>query len=266
MGGRIVQIARDPARGEAAMARLQAISPDVRHSIHYADLSRLGEMKRVGREIAQAEPRIDILINNAGAMFGFRQLTEDGIERTFALNHLAYFVVTDALRARLLASVPARVVNTSSDAHRAGTLDFDDLQSERAYRSGRWEWARFGGAGYRVYARSKLCNILFTRELARQLAGTGVTANSFHPGFVATRFGDRSGGLLSLGIRVGKRFALSPAQGAETLVYLASSPDVSNVTGEYFVKCRPATPTPAAQDDEAARRLWLETEKLAGSG
>jgi NAD(P)-dependent dehydrogenase (short-subunit alcohol dehydrogenase family) len=199
MGGRIVQIARDPARGEAAMARLQAISPDVRHSIHYADLSRLGEMKRVGREIAQAEPRIDILINNAGAMFGFRQLTEDGIERTFALNHLAYFVLTDALRERLLASAPARVINTSSDAHRAGTLDFDDLQSERAYRSGLWEWARFGGAGYRVYARSKLCNILFTRELARQLAGTGVTANCFHPGFVATRFGDQAGGLLSLG-------------------------------------------------------------------
>jgi NAD(P)-dependent dehydrogenase (short-subunit alcohol dehydrogenase family) len=266
MGGRIVQIARDPARGEAAMARLQAISPDVRHSIHYADLSRLGEMKRVGREIAQAEPRIDILINNAGAMFGFRRLTEDGIERTFALNHLAYFVLTDALRARLLASVPARVINTSSDAHQAGALDFDDLQSERAYRSGRWEWAGFGGAGYRVYARSKLCNILFTRELARQLAGTGVTANSFHPGFVATRFGNQSGGLLSLGIRVGKRFALSPAQGAETLVYLASSPDVANVTGEYFVKCRPATPTPAAQDDDAARRLWRETEKLARSG
>jgi retinol dehydrogenase 12 len=220
----------------------------------------------VSREIAQAELRIDILINNAGAMFGFRQLTEDGIERTFALNHLACFVLTDALRERLLGSAPARVINTSSDAHRAATLDFDDLQSERAYRSGLWEWARFGGAGYRVYARSKLCNILFTRELARQLAGTGVTANSFHPGFVATRFGDQSGGLLSLGIRVGKRFALSPEQGAETLVYLASSPDVANVTGEYFVRCRPATPTHAAQDDDMARRLWQETEKLAATG
>jgi retinol dehydrogenase 12 len=266
MGGRIVQIARDRVRGEAAMARLQASSPGVRHVIHYADLSRLSEMKRVASDIAASEPRIDVLINNAGAMFGFRQLTEDGFERTFALNHLAYFVLTGALRERLLASAPARVINTSSDAHQAGTLDLDDLQSERAYRSGLWEWARFGGAGYRVYARSKLCNILFTRELARQLAGTGVTANSFHPGFVATRFGDQSGGLLSLGIRVGKRFALSPEQGAETLVYLASSPDVANITGEYFVRCRPATPTHAAQDDDVARRLWQETEKLAATG
>ena len=235
------------------------------HTVHYADLSRLGEMKRVGLDIAQAEPRIDVLINNAGAMFGFRQLTDDGFERTFALNHLAYFVLTDALRARLLASAPARVISTSSDAHQAGTLEFDDLQSERAYRSGLWEWARFGGAGYRVYARSKLCNILFTRELARQLAGTRVTANCFHPGFVATRFGDQSGGLLSLGVRVGKRFALSPEQGAETLVYLASSPDVAGITGEYFVRCRPATPTPAAQDDETARRLWQETGTLAAT-
>ena len=265
MGARIVQIARDRARGEAALARLARLTPGVPHTVHYADLSRLGEMKRVGLDIAQAEPRIDVLINNAGAMFGFRQLTDDGFERTFALNHLAYFVLTDALRARLLASAPARVISTSSDAHQAGTLEFDDLQSERAYRSGLWEWARFGGAGYRVYARSKLCNILFTRELARQLAGTRVTANCFHPGFVATRFGDQSGGLLSLGVRVGKRFALSPEQGAETLVYLASSPDVAGITGEYFVRCRPATPTPAAQDDETARRLWQETGKLAAT-
>jgi NAD(P)-dependent dehydrogenase (short-subunit alcohol dehydrogenase family) len=122
MGARIVQIARDRARGEAALARLARLTPGVPHTVHYADLSRLGEMQRVGLDIAQAEPRIDVLINNAGAMFGFRQLTEDGFERTFALNHLAYFVLTDALRARLLASAPARVVSTSSDAHQAGTL------------------------------------------------------------------------------------------------------------------------------------------------
>jgi NAD(P)-dependent dehydrogenase (short-subunit alcohol dehydrogenase family) len=260
MGGRVVQIARDRQR---ALARLRASG--VRHTIHYADLSRLAEMKRVGRAIAEAEPRIDILINNAGAMFGFRDLTADGLERTFALNHVAYFVLTDELRERLVAASPARVINTSSDAHRAGTLELDDLQSERAYRSGKWEWMRFGGAGYRVYGRSKLCNILFTRELARRLAGTGVTANSFHPGFVATRFGDESGGLVSLGVRIGKRFALTPEQGAETLVYLASSPDVEGVSGEYFVKCRRATPTLAAQDDEMARRLWEETARIAAT-
>jgi NAD(P)-dependent dehydrogenase (short-subunit alcohol dehydrogenase family) len=121
---------------------------------------------------------------------------------------------------------------------------------------------RYGGPGFKVYGRSKLCNILFTRELARRLAGTGVTANSLHPGFVATRFGNETGGLISFGIRVGKRFALSPEEGAETLVYLASSPEVSTVTGEYFHKCRPAIPTAEAQDDEKARRLWSESSRL----
>jgi NAD(P)-dependent dehydrogenase (short-subunit alcohol dehydrogenase family) len=262
-GARIVQVARDRGRGEAALARLRTIAPGVAHTIHYADLSRISEMKRVGRAIADAEPRIDVLINNAGAMFGFRELTADGLERTFALNHLAYFVLTDSLRERLINSAPARVINTSSDAHRAGTIELDDLQSERAYRSGRWEWMRFGGAGYRVYARSKLCNILFTRALARHLAGTGVTANSFHPGFVATRFGDASGGLISVGLRIAKRFALTPEQGAETLIYLAASPDVEGVSGEYFVRARRAIPTSAAQDDEMARRLWDETARIA---
>jgi NAD(P)-dependent dehydrogenase (short-subunit alcohol dehydrogenase family) len=262
-GARIVQVARDRARGEAAIARLRGIAPGVAHSIHYADLSRLSEMKRVGRQIADAEPRVDVLINNAGAMFGFHELTEDGLERTFALNHLAYFVLTNALRERLAASAPARVINTSSDAHRAGTIELDDLQSERAYRSGRWEWMRLGGAGYRVYARSKLCNILFTRELARRLAGAGVTANSFHPGFVSTRFGDASGGVISLGLRLAKRFALTPQQGAETLIYLAASPDVAGISGEYFVRSRPAAPTSAAQDDDMARQLWDVTARIA---
>ncbi len=263
MGARIVQVARDRGRGEAALKRLGACAPGIAHIIHYADLSRLSEMNRVASEIARAEPRIDVLINNAGAMFGSRQVTEDGLERTFALNHMAYFVLTHGLRERLVASAPARVVNTASHAHHAATLDFDDLQSAKAYRGNFSEWLRYGGSGFKVYGRSKLCNILFTRELARRLAGTGVTANCLHPGFVATRFGDQSGGLISFGIRVGKRFALSPQQGAETLVYLASSLEVASVTGEYFYKCRPVTPSREAQDDSGAQRLWLETARLA---
>ena len=263
MGARIVQVARDRQRGEAAMARLSQIKPGISHSIYYADLSRLREMKRVASEIAQAEPHIDVLINNAGAMFGTRELTEDGLERTFALNHMSYFVMTQGLEKRLAASGPARVVNTASDAHTSGTVDFDDLQSEKAYRFNFVDWMRSGGPAFKVYARSKLMNILYTRELARQLAGSGVTANSLHPGFVATRFGDQTGGLISFGIGIAKRFALTPEQGAETLVYLASSPDVTTVTGEYFHKCRPATPSHEAQDDAKARRLWVETAKLA---
>ena len=252
MGARIVQVARSRERGEGALKRLRERAPDIAHGIYYADLSRVSEMKRVAMEIAQAEPHIDVLINNAGAMFGSRQVTEEGLERTFALNHLSYFVLTQGLRQRLVASSPARVINTSSDAHASRTIDFSDLQSSKAYR------------GFNVYGFSKLCNILFTRQLARQLAGTGVTANCLHPGFVATRFGDQAGGLFSFVIRLAKRFALSPQQGAETLIYLASSPDVAKVTGEYFYKCRPATPSKEAQNNAKAERLWTETARLAG--
>ncbi len=266
MGARLVLVARDKARAEGALTRLRAVSPGVAHSVHYADLSRVAEMKRVAADIAAAEPRIDVLINNAGALFNSRQVTEDALELTFALNHMAYFVLTHGLRDRLLVSAPARIVNTSSDAHQVAKLDFDDLQSENGYHPPFREWIRVGGAsGFKVYARSKLANILFTRELARRLAGTGVTANCLHPGFVATRFGDESGGFVSHAIRLWKKlFAISPEQGAETLVYLTSAPEVANVTGGYFYKCRPATPAAAAQDDIAARRLWLETARLAG--
>jgi NAD(P)-dependent dehydrogenase (short-subunit alcohol dehydrogenase family) len=252
MGARIVQVARDKSRGEAALERLRQRAPGVAHSIHYADMSRLAQMKQVAAQIAAAEPRIDVLINNAGALFTSRQVTEDGLELTFALNHMSYFVLTNGLRERLAASSPARVVNTSSDAHKGAKLDFSDLQSAR------------GSSGFKVYGRSKLCNILFTRELARRLAGAGVTANCLHPGFVATRFGDQSGGALSFAVRAAKLFAISPEKGAETIIYLASSPEVANVSGKYFYKCRAKTPIREAQDDDAAQRLWVETAKLAG--
>jgi retinol dehydrogenase 12 len=251
-GARIVLVARDKTRGEAMLARLRESGPGVEHAVHYGDLSLVPEMKRVAAEIAAAEPRIDVLINNAGALFGSRQVTADGLELTFATNHVAYFVLTHGLRDRLVAAAPARIINTSSDAHKGNRLDFSDLQSANDYR------------GFKVYGRSKLANILYTRELARRLAGTAVTANCLHPGFVATRFGDQSGGMLSFAVRVAKNFAISPEKGAETIVYLASSNEVANVTGKYFYKCREATPTREALDDDAARRLWQETERLAG--
>jgi NAD(P)-dependent dehydrogenase (short-subunit alcohol dehydrogenase family) len=252
MGARIVLVARDRTRGEAALTRLRSRNKSLAHSIHYGDLSRISEMKRVAAEIAAVERRIDVLINNAGAMFGSRQVTPDNLELTFAVNHMAYFVLTLGLSERLFASSPARVVNTASAAHRGNKLDFDDLKSMRGY------------SGFKVYGRSKLCNILFTRELSRRWSGKGVTANCLHPGFVATRFGDGSGGFLSLGTRLAKTFAISPEKGAETIVYLASSPEVANVSGGYFYQCRPATPTAEARDDATAQRLWLESAKLAG--
>jgi NAD(P)-dependent dehydrogenase (short-subunit alcohol dehydrogenase family) len=252
MGARIVLVARDAARGQKTLTRLPGIGTGVAHSIYYGDLSRISESKRVAAEIAAAEPHIDVLINNAGALFSTRRLTSDNLEETFATNHMAYFVLTLGLKANLLAAAPARVVSTASDAHKGYTLDFDDLQAAKGY------------SAIRAYGRSKLCNILFTRELARRWSGTGVTANCLHPGFVATRFGDRSGGFLSGVMRIAKNFAISPEKGAETIVYLASSPDVAAISGDYFYKCRPATPTAGGRDDAAADRLWNESAKLAG--
>jgi NAD(P)-dependent dehydrogenase (short-subunit alcohol dehydrogenase family) len=251
-GARIVFIARDQKRGEETLKHLNAIAPGQAHKAYYGDLSRLSEMKRVGAEIAAGEPTIDVLINNAGAAFMTRQATEDGLEKTFALNHMSYFVLTELLRPRLGAG--GRIVSTASTAHRGTHLDFDDLQSEKKY------------SGFSVYGRSKLCNILFTRELARRRAGTGITANCLHPGFVATRFGNANGGLFAIALGLAKNFALSPEQGASTIIYLASSPDVENTTGLYFDKCKPVTPSREAQNDVDAKRLWDVSAKIAGFG
>jgi NAD(P)-dependent dehydrogenase (short-subunit alcohol dehydrogenase family) len=248
-GARIILIARDRARATRALAELNRARPGVAHRAVYADLGSIAETRRVAAEIATVEPRIDVLINNAGALFNRRRLSPDGLEMTFALNHMAYFVLTEGLKRPLLES-GARIVNTASGAHHGAVLDFDDLQSERAY------------SGFRVYGRSKLCNILFTRELARRVQGSGVTVNCLHPGFVATRFGDGSGGLLQALMPVAKLGAISPQKGADTIVYLASSPEVASVTGLYFFKRKPERPSAAAQDDVAASRLWAESERL----
>jgi retinol dehydrogenase 12 len=251
-GARIVFIARDRNRGEATLAKLDAKAPGLSHKVHYADLSLVAEMKRVAAEIAASEPRIDVLINNAGAAFAQRQVTAEGFELTFALNHLSYFVVTAGLRERLLGSTPARIVSTSSTAHMGMKIDLNDLQTKNGYSS------------LKAYGRSKLENILFTRELARRLRGTGLTANCLHPGVVATRFGHESGGVLQPFLKALQIFAISPEKGAATIVYLASSPDVVNVTGEYFAKNKIAKTSAAAQDMSLAAALWAKTAELTG--
>jgi len=253
MGARIVLVARDQTRAEATLARLARVAPKLGHAVRLADLSSMAETRRVGALIAKAEPRIDVLINNAGAMFAGRRVTAEGLEMTFALNHMAYFLMTAALAERLAASSPARIVSTASGAHHGMTLDFSDLQGAKGYN------------GWRAYGRSKLANILFTREAARRLAGAGVTANCFHPGVVATRFGSPSGGWTSRLLRLVRPFFVTPREGADTLVHLASSPEVANVSGAYFVKRRPVEPSGAARDDQAAKTLWVASERLAAS-
>src|SRR5579862_4359146 len=189
-GARIVLIARDGGRAQRTLARLRQIGPQAAHQAHIAELSDLAGVGRVGAAIAAQEPRIDVLINNAGSIHARRELTADGLERTFALNHMAYFVLTGELLNRLLASAPARIVNTASRAHKGNMLDFEDLQMAKHYRP------------LTAYGRSKLANILFTRELAARLAGKGVTANCLHPGFVATGLGQRGAGVFGLMVRL----------------------------------------------------------------
>jgi len=254
LGARLVLVGRDRAKGEIALARLHALRPGCQVGIFYADLARLDAVRRLAAELLDAAPRIDVLVNNAGAIFRRREETEDGLERTFALNHMAYFVLTAWLRERLAASGPGRIVNVASGAHRRASLDFTDLQMTRDFD------------GWTAYRRSKLCNILFTRELARRLAGSGVTANCLHPGFVASGFGDNTNGVFRLGLSWAKRmFAISLERGAETPVYLAAAPEVQGVSGRYFGQCREETPSPAAQDDASALRLWQESARLAAA-
>jgi NAD(P)-dependent dehydrogenase (short-subunit alcohol dehydrogenase family) len=251
-GARLVLVGRDREKGNAALARVRQVRADCEASALYADLSRLDAVRALAAELA-ALPRIDILINNAGAVFNRRAETEDGLERTFAVNHMGYYLLTRLLQPVLAASAPARVVVVASGAHRRARLDFDDLQMAHGFD------------GRTAYSRSKLCNILFTRELARRLAGTGVTANCLHPGFVATRFGDNTDGLFRMVLSLAKRLiAIAPARGAETVVYLATSPDVASVSGLYFGECHARSPSAAAQDDGAALRLWNESARIAG--
>ena len=254
-GARIVLIARDPARADATLAKLRTANPSALHTVHLADLSSLAEMKRVAGEIAAAEPRIDVLVNNAGAVFTARQESVDGLEMTFAVNHMAYFVVTNILLPNLKATPGARIVSTASMAHSSGKIDFDDLQLRKKYST------------FHAYGTSKLMNILFSRELARRLEGSGVTANCLHPGGVATRFGSNNSGLMAVIFKVAISIAgISPEKGAQTIIHLASSPDVATISGEYFYKCKVIEPTAAAQDDAAAKRLWDVSAKIAGIG
>ena len=250
-GALLTIVARDEQKADATAERLRAAGGEV--DVLLADLGVQASVRRLADELLERYPRIDVLVNNAGAMFASRRLSPDGVELTWALNHLAPFLLTNLLTDLLVASAPARVVTVSSNAHTRATLDLDDPQFERR-----------GYAAFTVYGQSKLANILFTLELAERLQGRGVTANCLHPGFVRSQFGMRTNGLLAAGIRVARLFAITPEQGARTSIYLATSPEVADVTGRYFVNRRVATPRPQATDAELARRLWDASERMTG--
>jgi retinol dehydrogenase 12 len=253
LGATVIVVARDPARGEAAAAEITAVAPHAQVEVMAADLSSLAQVRRLAREILAGRDRLDVLVNNAGVLLTSRRLTAEGLDTTFATNHLGPFLLTGLLRGLLERSAPARVVTVSSAAHKqVRAIPWDDLPYGARTAPGP------------AYPLSKLLNILFTAELARRLAGTGVTANCLHPGFVRTELGRDVTGVLGAVVPLALRLRPGPATGAATSVYLASSPEVAGVTGGYFVKCRPARPSPLARDAGAAARLWRLSEELAG--
>jgi retinol dehydrogenase-12 len=251
-GATVVVAGRNPERGTATVNRIRQESGNSAVELLLADLSAQVQVQQLAEEFLRRFARLDVLVNNAGAIFSRRRLSPDGIEMTFALNHLGYFLLTNLLLDTLKASAPARIINVSSDAHRRGYVNFVDLQGQHHY------------SGWRAYCQSKLANLLFTYELARRLEGTGVTANAMHPGFVATGFGRNNHGLFAMLIRLAQLTALSPERGAETLIYMATSPELAGITGTYFVKKRSVTSSRASYDQVAAQRLWQLSVEMSG--
>jgi NAD(P)-dependent dehydrogenase (short-subunit alcohol dehydrogenase family) len=256
LGASVILVGRSPTRLQATAERIHKRAPGVLVETIQADLTRQAEVLRVAAEVKGRHRKLDVLVNNAGAAYPTRRESGDGIELTWALNHMAYFLLTRELLELLKASAPSRVVSVASDAHRmVSGIDFEDP-----------EWKRKKYQSFRVYGHSKLANILFARELARRLAGTGVTSNALHPGFVSTRFGESGTGFSRYLWDAAMYLAISPQEGARTPVYLASSPEVEGETGEYYYKCKVAKTTPAGRDAAMAERLWELSEGMLRRG
>jgi NAD(P)-dependent dehydrogenase (short-subunit alcohol dehydrogenase family) len=253
LGARVGITGRDPARVARAAAEIASVSRNVAVDAFPADMSGQAAVRQLAADVLAAYPRLDVLVNNVGGFWAHRHLTADGLEHTFALNHLAPFLLTSLLLDRLTESSPARIVTVSSGAHSMGRIDFDDLMGERTY------------SGQGAYNQSKLANVMFTYELARRIDGTGVTATVLHPGMTSTGFGneDTARGWGPL-IAVMRPFMKRPARGAETSIYLASSPDVDGVTGTYFADRKPRESHASSYDVVAAARLWQASSDLVG--
>lgn len=252
-GARVVIIGRSAAKTEAVAEELKKASGNEKIDALVADLSLMSEIRRVAEEFKTKYARLDVLVNNAGAIFDRRETTADGLEKTFALNHISYFLLTNLLLETLKKSAPARIVSVSSMAHSFGKIDFENLQSEKSFSK------------MSSYSASKLMNVLFTYELARRLAGTNVTANCLHPGAVASDFGDNLTGIIGWITQITKKIAfISPAKGAETSIYLATSPEVENVSGKYFDKKKAVESSAASRDENLQKRLWETSEQIVG--
>jgi len=250
MGASVVMVGRERGRGEAVLAEIKEGSPNASVDLMLADLSSQEQIRRLAHEFKETYPRLDVLINNAGVIRSERITTQDGLETTFAVNYLAYFLLTNLLLDVLKASAPSRIVNVASGEQRNGAIDFDDLQGEKEYKTAK------------AYSQSKLATVLFTYELARRLEGTGVTANCLHPGVVGTNLGSGVSGVFGFMVRTLTPLMKSPEKGAETSIYLASSPEVESLSGRYYVKKAEARSSDVSYDERLARRLWEASADL----
>lgn len=243
-GATVVLVGRNHQRMDATLEHIRLVVPDAKLDSFVADLSRTSEVQLLANHIINTYPRVDVLVNNAGAFFQSRQLSADGIEMTFALNHLAPFTLTNLLLNHMRASAPARIINVSSAAHQGAVIDFDDVQLAKKY------------SGWKAYAQSKLANLLFTYELADRLQDADIMVNALHPGFVNTGFAkDQSLFSTFFGV-LQKYFAITPEKGAQTSIYLATNQELNGVTGRYFVESKPVPSSRASYDYTARRKLW----------
>ncbi len=252
LGASVVIVSRDRAKGEAAVAEIRSKSGNQHVELLVADLSSLQSVRELARDFVAKHQQLHVLVNNAGIFLPKRVVTVDGLETTFATNHLGHFLLTMLLLDTIKASAPSRIINVTSSAHYGSKIDFEDLQGEKGY------------SGYGAYGQSKLANILFTYELAKRLQGTGVTVNCLHPGVVRTGFGKDEGGLMAVGVKVAAPFMMSPEKAARAVVWLASTPELEHVTGKFFSKSKEERSSRESYDVETARRLWEVSEELIG--
>jgi NAD(P)-dependent dehydrogenase (short-subunit alcohol dehydrogenase family) len=253
-GFRVVLVARSADKAAETTSEIAAAAPGATVETLLCDMSSQKQIRAAAEELRRRHDRLHVLVNNAGGIWTERAVTEDGLERTFAVDHLGYFLFTNLLLPELRRGAPSRVVNVASDASKLGRIDFDDLQGEKRYNGGL------------AYAQAKLANILFSSELSRRIAGSGVTSNALHPGAVASGFGLNNTGLMRFAMKLARPFLIDEEKGARTSIYLASSPEVEGVTGEYFAKNRPKKPPRRGRDPEVARQLWDVSAALVGIG
>lgn len=254
-GYRVLLTSRDAVKGQQVLAKIQMQTGNDALEMYVGDLSSMADVRRIALEVRARHPAIDVLVNNAGGLFDEHQETVDGFEYTFAFNHLSYFLLTNLLLPSLKTAAEksgeARVLSVSSSANNSGKMRWDDLQYQSSY------------SAWPAYNQSKLMNVLFSNALARRLAGTGVTSNSLHPGLISSGFGSTATGLSKMLLTVLRPFMLTTQQGAQNSLYVATSPQIRGVSGQYFVKQKPGKPSPLAADQGAQERLWKLSEKLA---